>query len=197
MLHGPQGGSVHDNHSTSNCHIAARAAGRCKSIRLGHKNEKSNQRRLGSERKSAGQPAIAGTGSRARRQDRIIHAGSTRCIPSRESDCQRRLRGRRGGPCFAFQNIGGKLNRLHRCAGLRFVVDGRDRMACTALGDDITCAAFAAPALCGNTQFKLDFVKAHPRMRVACYFSVRNPAAYTDDHGYRQLLLAIDVIGGV
>ena len=80
---------------------------------------------------------------------------------------------------------------------MRFVVDGRDRMAGAALGDDIARAAFAAPALCGNTQFKLDFVKAHPRMRVACYFSVRNPAAYTDDHGYRQLLLAIDVIGGV
>ena len=61
-----EGGSMHNNHSTSNCHIAARAAGRCKSIRLGHKNEKSNQRRLGSEGKSAGQPAIAGTGSRAR-----------------------------------------------------------------------------------------------------------------------------------
>jgi len=196
-LHGPQGSSMRNHHSTSNCHIAAWAAGRCKSIRLGHKSEKSNQRRLESERRSAGQPAIAGTGNRARRQERIIHAGSTRCIPSRGSDCRRRLRGRRGGPCFAFQDIGGKLNRLHRRAGLRFVVDGRDRMTGTALGDDIACAAFAAPALCGNAQFKLDFVKAHPRMRVACYFSVRNPAAYTDDHGYRQLLLAIDAIGGV
>ena len=80
---------------------------------------------------------------------------------------------------------------------MRLVVDGGDRMASTALGDHIACAAFAAPALHGNTQLELDFVKAHARMRVACYLSVRNPAAYTDDHGYRQLLLAIDVIGGV
>lgn len=78
-----------------------------------------------------------------------------------------------------------------------FVVNGCDGVTGAALGDDIACAAFAASALHGNTQFKLDFVKAHPRMRVACYFSVRNPATYTDDHGYRQLLLAIEVIGGV
>lgn len=76
-----------------------------------------------------------------------------------------------------------------------FVVNGRNRAARAALGNHIACAAFAAPTLRGDSQFKLDFVKAHPRMGVACYFSVRNPAAYTDDHGYRQLLLAIDVIG--
>ena len=80
---------------------------------------------------------------------------------------------------------------------MRFVVNGRDRVGCTALGDHIACAAFAAPTLHGDSQFKLDFVKAHPRVSVACYFSVRNPAAYTDDHGYRQLLLAIEVIAGV
>ena len=66
-----------------------------------------------------------------------------------------------------------------------------------ALCDDIARAAFAATALRGNTQFKLNFVKAHARMRVACNFTVRNPAAYTDDHGCRQLWLAIDTIGGV
>jgi hypothetical protein len=74
---------------------------------------------------------------------------------------------------------------------------GRDRMACTALGDDIACAAASQRPHCVATpNFKLVSSKLIPRMRVACYFSVRNPAAYTDDHGYRQLLLAIDVIGG-
>ena len=80
---------------------------------------------------------------------------------------------------------------------MRFVVNGCNRVCGTALGHHVACAAFAAPALHGNTQLKLDFVKAHTRMRVACYLSVRNPAAYTDDHGYRQLLLAIDLIDGV
>ena len=76
-------------------------------------------------------------------------------------------------------------------------MNGGYRLGGTALRDDIARAAFAAPALSGNAQFKLNFVKAHARMRVACNFTVRDPAAYTDDHGYRQLLLAIDVIGGV
>jgi hypothetical protein len=35
----------------------------------------------------------------------------------------------------------------------------------------------------GNAQFELDFVKAQTRTRVAGDFSVRNSAAYTDDHG--------------
>ena len=73
-------------------------------------------------------------------------------------------------------------------------MDGGNRVAGAALGDYVTRAAFTLPALHGNSRFELDFVKAHPRMRVACYFSVRNPAAYTDDHGCRQLWLAIDTI---
>lgn len=76
-------------------------------------------------------------------------------------------------------------------------MDGGNRVAGAALGYHVTRAAFTLPALHGNSQFKLDFVEAHPRVRVACYFSVRNPAAYTDDHGCRQLWLAIDTIGGV
>ena len=75
-----------------------------------------------------------------------------------------------------------------------FVVYGRNGMAGTALGDYITRAAFAAPTLHGNSQLELDFVKAHTRMRVACDLTVRNPAAYTDDHGCRQLWLAIDTM---
>lgn len=70
-------------------------------------------------------------------------------------------------------------------------------MAGTALGHDVAGAAFTSAALHGDSQFKLDFVKAHSCMRVACNLSVRNPAAYTDDHGYKQLWLAIEVIGGV
>ena len=54
-----------------------------------------------------------------------------------------------------------------------------------ALCDDIARAAFAATALRGNTQFKLNFVKAHARMRVACNFTVRNPVANTNNHGDR------------
>lgn len=103
----------------------------------------------------------------------------------------------RSGPCFALQNVGGKLNCLGRCASMGFVVNGCDGVAGAALSHNIAGTAFAAPTLHGDSQFELDFVKAHTRMRVACYFSVRDPAAYTDDHGYRQLLLAIDVIAGV
>ena len=80
---------------------------------------------------------------------------------------------------------------------MRFIVDGCHRMAGAALGHHIACAAFAAAALRGNSQLELDFVEAHARMRVACYLSVRNPAANTDDHGYKQLWLAIDAIAGL
>lgn len=74
---------------------------------------------------------------------------------------------------------------MNRCHG----------MAGAALGHDIARAAFTLAALHGNAQFKLDFIKAHSRMGVASYFPVRNPAAYTDDHGCNQLWLAIDTIG--
>lgn len=77
---------------------------------------------------------------------------------------------------------------------MRFIVDGCHRMAGAALGHHIACAAFAAAALCGNSQLELDLVEAHARMRVACYLSIRNPAANTDDHGYKQLWLAIGAI---
>jgi len=63
-----------------------------------------------------------------------------------------------------------------------------------ALGHHIACATFAAPALGGHAQLELDLVERHARMRVACNFAVRNPAAYTNDHGYKQLWLAIDGI---
>lgn len=58
-----------------------------------------------------------------------------------------------------------------------------NRMRRTALRHDIAGAALAAAALGGNAQLELDFVKAQTRPGVAGNFSVRNSAAYTDDHG--------------
>jgi hypothetical protein len=58
-----------------------------------------------------------------------------------------------------------------------------NRVAALALGHHIACAAFALAALGGHAQFKLDFVKAHARTNVASDFTVRDPAADTDDHG--------------
>jgi len=53
----------------------------------------------------------------------------------------------------------------------------------TALRHHIAGATFAATTLGGNAKFELDFVKAQTRPGVAGNFSVRNSAAYTDDHG--------------
>lgn len=68
----------------------------------------------------------------------------------------------------------------------RFVVNGCRGVAGAALGYDIACAAFAAPALGGDTQLKLDFVEAHACVCMACDFAIRDSAAYTDDHGNRH-----------
>ena len=51
-----------------------------------------------------------------------------------------------------------------------------------ALCHDVPRAAFAAPALGGNAQLKLDLVKAHASARMAGDFTVGYPAADTDDH---------------
>jgi hypothetical protein len=59
-------------------------------------------------------------------------------------------------------------------------------MGRAALRHDIAGAAFAAAALGGYAQFELDFVKAQTRPGVAGNFSVRNSAAYADDHGGKQ-----------
>lgn len=85
----------------------------------------------------------------------------------------------RAVPCFAFQDGGGKLDRL----GRGFIVQGCNRTGRTALRHNVPGTAFAASALGGDTQLELYFVKAHARMRMACDFAVRNPAANTDDHG--------------
>jgi hypothetical protein len=52
-----------------------------------------------------------------------------------------------------------------------------------ALGDHITGAAFAAAALGRNAKFELNLVKAHACAGMANYFTVRDAAADTDDHG--------------
>jgi hypothetical protein len=93
-------------------------------------------------------------------------------------------------PCFALQNRGGKLNCLHD--GL--IVDSRSIALGATLGYHVTCAGFTATALSGNTKLKLDFVETHPCMRMVCDFAIRNSVAYTNDHGCKQLWLAIDMV---
>lgn len=57
------------------------------------------------------------------------------------------------------------------------------RMRRVALRHDIARALFALSALSGNTQFKLNVVKAHARTHVAGDFSIRNAFADTNNHG--------------
>jgi hypothetical protein len=52
-----------------------------------------------------------------------------------------------------------------------------------ALGNHLTGAAFAAATLGGHAEFDLDLVKTHACAGVASYFTVRDAAADTDDHG--------------
>ena len=56
----------------------------------------------------------------------------------------------------------------------------------------VTGAAFAATALGGNTQFKLNLVERHTRMCMACDFAVRDPVAYTNDHDVKLMWLAVE-----
>ena len=49
--------------------------------------------------------------------------------------------------------------------------------------NDVTGAVFTAAALAGNTQFKLDVVKAFAFKRVLDNRFIRNPVADTNDHG--------------
>ena len=110
----------------------------------------------------------------------VIYGESTRPSRPRGSGCQRVLR---GVPCFAFHDGFGKLDRLRDC----FFVQRGHGMRHTALLHHGTSAVFTTAALRGDTQFKLDFVEAHARMRMACNFAVRNTVADTDDHGQAVL----------
>ena len=95
-------------------------------------------------------------------------------------------RQRRGVPCFAFRDGFGKLDRLCCC----LIAQGGDRTRRAALFDHIAGAAFAATALQSNTQFKLDFIKRHACMRMACNLSIRDPTANTNDHGAMNSVVA-------
>jgi hypothetical protein len=44
---------------------------------------------------------------------------------------------------------------------------------------------------CGHAEFELNLVERHARMCVACDFAVRNPAANTNNHGLKQMWLAV------
>ena len=65
-------------------------------------------------------------------------------------------------------------------------MQGRNRCLGAALRNQITGGTFAAAALGGDTQFKLDFVKTHASPGVAGDFTVGNSAADTNDHGSGQ-----------
>ena len=51
-----------------------------------------------------------------------------------------------------------------------------------ALRHHIAGTSFTATALCGDAEFKLDFVKTHAGTGVTRNFTVRDSAADTDDH---------------
>lgn len=59
-----------------------------------------------------------------------------------------------------------------------------DRVAGTALGNQIARARFAAATASGDAQLQLNVVKAHARMRVTNDVAVGNSVANTDDHGW-------------
>ena len=61
-----------------------------------------------------------------------------------------------------------------------------------ALGDHIPSAAFAAAALGSDTEFELNLVEAHACAGVANYFTVRDAAADTDDHGGGSVVVGLE-----
>ncbi len=67
--------------------------------------------------------------------------------------------------------------------GSRFVVQCGHRVQGIALGDHVARAVFAATALGGDTQLKLDFIKPHASAGMAGDVTVRNTAANTNNHG--------------
>lgn len=71
-----------------------------------------------------------------------------------------------------------------------FIAQGSNRTRRAALLDHIAGATFAAAALQSNTQFELDLIERHPRMRVASDLFVRDSAANTNDHGQMNSVVA-------
>ena len=64
-----------------------------------------------------------------------------------------------------------------------FAAERRYRIRPAALRHNVTGTVFALTALCCNTQFKLNVVKAHACPHVAMDFAVRNALADTNNHG--------------
>ena len=65
-------------------------------------------------------------------------------------------------------------------------MQGRRGLMAAALGNHIARSAFAAAALGGNPQLKLDVVKAHASMGMTGNFTIRDATADTDNHGSGQ-----------
>ena len=72
------------------------------------------------------------------------------------------------------------LRNVRKVAG---ELDMSGRAACTALRHNVTGTTFALSTLGGNTQFKLNLVKAHASTCVTDNFAVRDSVADADDHG--------------
>ena len=66
-----------------------------------------------------------------------------------------------------------------------------DRMRGTALRDHVARTAFTLTTLRGHAEFKLHFVESHAGSHMTCDFTVRNPAAYANDHGGEAAWLAV------
>jgi len=62
------------------------------------------------------------------------------------------------------------------------------------LGHHISRTVFAATALRGHTELKLDFIETHASVCMARNFAVGDSVAYTNDHGLQTVWLAIDVM---
>lgn len=66
-----------------------------------------------------------------------------------------------------------------------------DRATHVALRYQTPGNVLAAAALGGDTQLELDVIKPRPGMGESGNLAVRNPAAYANDHGCKQLWLAV------
>lgn len=87
---------------------------------------------------------------------------------------------------LALKKVSAIVSSFNMCQGWRehrqrYVVQCRHGEGAVALGDYVAGAVFAATALGGNAQLKLDFIKTHARTRMAGNVTVRNTAADTNN----------------